>query len=371
MKNSDASKTTKPAATAVKRAIASVPEKVRMEASLDALPIWAPSSAAQETERTYMTPWRGEGAGAAVQSSGKYGMLRWFDKLTLAAVVQLWNDQGQDPSGKGYFKISDIIALLGKADSGESYDQIDQSLHRLLGCLIQFYGSLYSMEDGMLVTPELAKTIFSKGLFLRPHKKTKFGNQRTLDGLTYAQIDLDICQNLLGNYTRPVPLQLLCSLSERGILYESYVNSVLYRRSRIVKDVFTLWDDLGLSYKGIEYGSQLASRMRKDLDKIAADPNTLLGSYSFEKSKGRAKGQNLILVRKRNAKLDVPPQHSSQLTGRTLDGVPADPEKLVGSSWRFRIKARMTRISETSNRRSPRVSFARQPTRPTAGTGMD
>lgn len=276
---------------------------VRVEQNIDSQPIWAPASYADELRRVYPLKWRGKDASVTVQASGVYGMLRSFDKLVLTALVHLWNEQGRRPDGYVGFKISDIVHALERKRSGKLYEQIKDSLHRLRGCLIQYQFSFYDAEAQEYVSLE-DKNILTKLLIVEPRKE---GDATQLPlSFTYAIFDFNVVQNLLGNFTRPVSLRLLQKLSERGTLFESYINAVLYRHHTVKKDVFELWAELGLSASSLKYGSRLASRMRDDLDLIAADENSLLASYSFEKSKTRARSQNLILVRKESIDLKTP-----------------------------------------------------------------
>ena len=289
----------------VRQALVKAPDLVRVESSVDRMPIWAPSRYADERKREYTLKWHGENAGVTVQAAGEYGMLRSFDKLVLTALVHLWNEQKTRDDGHVYFQIIDIINALERTHDGKTYEQIKQSLHRLRGCMLQYRMSFFDHAEQEWVSLR-DKNILSDLLIVEPRKEEGAGVQLALSGLTFAQLDFMVVVNLLGDFTRPVSLRLLQSLSERGILFESYVNGVLYRNPRVLKDVFELWHDLGLSTAGIKYGSQLASRMRKDLDKIAAHPDSFLGSYSFEKSKGKARSQNLILVRKDGAEITIP-----------------------------------------------------------------
>ena len=94
------------------------------------------------------------------------------------------------------------------------------------------------------------------------------------------------------------------TLTERGGLFEAYINSVLYKQSILRRDVFDLWKQLGLSIKGIRYASELTKKMRPDLDKMKADPFGLLGDYSFEKSLTKPRSQNLKLIRRKNPYVD-------------------------------------------------------------------
>lgn len=276
---------------------------VRVEQNIDSQPIWAPATYADELKRVYPLKWRGEDASVTVQASGEYGMLRSFDKLVLTALVHLWNEQGRRADGYVGFKISDIVHALERKRSGKLYEQIKNSLHRLRGCLIQYQFSFYDAEAQEYVSLE-DKNILTKLLIVEPRKE---GETTQLPlAFTYAIFDFNVVQNLLGNFTRPVSLRLLQKLSERGTLFESYINAVLYRHHTVKKDVFELWAELGLSTNNLKYGSRLASRMRDDLDLIAADENSLLASYSFEKSKTRARSQNLVLVRKQSIDLDAP-----------------------------------------------------------------
>lgn len=276
---------------------------VRVEQNIDSQPIWAPSKYAEELKRVYPLKWRGDDASVTVQGAGEYGMLRSFDKMVLTALVQLWNEQGRRPDGYVSFRISDIVHAFERKRSGKLYEQIKESLHRLRGCLIQYQFSFFDVDEEEYVSLE-DKNILTKLLIVEPRKE---GDSVQMPlALTHAVLDFMVVKNLLGNFTRPVSLRLLQKLTERGMLFESYINAVLYRHHTVKKDVFELWADLGLSTKSLKYGSRIASRMRDDLDLIAADENSLLASYSFEKSRTRARSQNLILVRKQSVDLDVP-----------------------------------------------------------------
>ena len=313
---------------ALQRVMKTAPELVRLEFTIDSQPIWAPSTYADERKREYPLEWRGEGASVTVQASGEYGMMRWFDKLVLAALVRLWNEQGRNEKGNVRFLISDIIKILERSSDGKTYDLIKQSLHRLRGCLIQYRHSFKDVESGEFVSLR-DKNILSDLLIIEPKKEDSFGLD-VPQGLTFCQLDFDVVRNLLGDYTRPVSITLLQSLSEKGILFESYINSVLYRRPKVVKDVFELWSDLGLSTKGLEYGSRLVSRMKKDLEKIAADKSSLLESYEFEKSKSRPKSKNLVLYRRED--VEVKPagiKRSSRPSKRIAQRGHTEIERLV------------------------------------------
>ena len=271
-------------AASTRRAVMKAVDMVRMETTLDSQPIWAPAHHADDLTRVYPLKWRGEDASVTVQASGEYGMLRSFDKLVLTALVHLWNDQGRQETGRVYFLVIDIIRALGRKNTGSLYQQIKDALHRLRGCMVQYRLSFFDVEHSAWVSLR-DKNILNDLLIVEPKKD----DQLAMEGLTYASLDLDVVANLVGNFTRPVSLKLLQSLSERGVLFESYVNAVLYRHAVVRKDVFELWQDMGLSTKGIDYGSQLASRMRSDLDKIAGGERSLLGRFDFEKSKTRAR----------------------------------------------------------------------------------
>jgi len=343
-------------AQSVRRALARVPDLVRVESNMDSQPIWAPSSYADERTRTYPLKWRGDDAEVTVQSSGEYGMLRAFDKLVLTALVHLWNEQGKQEKGRVYFRLIDLIETLGRSDDGKTYELVKQSLHRLRGCLIQYRLSFYDSETREWVSIR-DKNILSDLLIVEPRKKKGDSYQMALEGLTYAEFDFQVVANLVGNFTRPVSIRLLQALSERGVLFESYVNAVLYRHETIKKDVFELWQDLGLSTKGVEYGSQLTAKMRKDLDKLVADESCPLGAYSFEKSKTRARSQNMILKRSKTAVITAPsPKYrtSDNPRERYESGKSADRDKLV--EW-----MRLELHDESSNDANLRVIAAKLP----------
>lgn len=292
-------------ATVIRRAVSEAVDQVRLETNLDSQPIWAPSSYANERKRVYPLPWRGENASVTVQSSGEYGMLRGFDKLVLTALVHLWNHQGRDETGRVYFQVIDVIRALGRSQDGKTYQAIKDSLHRLRGCLVQYQFSFFDQSSQEYVSLR-DKTILTDLFIVEPKRMEDEGVQLAMEGLTYAVLDFMVVANLIGDFTRPISLRLLQQLGERGVLFESYINAVLYRNALVRKDIFELWHDLGLSTKGVRYGSQLAAKMRSDLDKIVDDESSLLGRYDFEKSKTRARSQNLVLYRAKGANLSAP-----------------------------------------------------------------
>jgi len=274
----------------------------RLEKNVDQLPIWAPSQYANEKERTYHLPWRNN-ASVSVQSSGKYGQLRWFDKLVLTALVQIWNSKGRNTDGWVYFQIIDIIDVMSRSNDGRLYDQIKASLNRLRGSLIQFSQSFYDKNDDEWQSHSNA-TILSDLWIIEP-KKRGDAVQGAFQEFTRAQLDFAIVRNLLGHFTRPVSLAFLQTLSERGGLFEAYISSVLYRRQRHEKDVFRIWRDLGLSTKGIIYGSKLAHKMKRDLDRMCDDSNGILERYEFRKSKENPQSQILCIYRREKAFVDL------------------------------------------------------------------
>jgi hypothetical protein len=256
-----------------------------------------------------------------------------------------------------YFRVVDLIKTLDRTTDGKTYSLIKESLYRLRGCLIQYQLSFKDINNGGEFISLRNQTILSDLLIVEPRKETEHSTQAAFEGLTYAELDLLVVGNLIGNYTRPVSIELLQSLTEKGILFESYINSVMYRQKKIRKDVFILWEDLGLSTKGVNYGSQLASRMRKDLDKIVKSKSSLLGSYNFEKSKTRARSQNLVIERKKNADLSAPSRIYRKLDDpreRYEAGKQADRDKLV--EWmRFELR------DESDNYANLRAIAAKMP----------
>lgn len=273
---------------------------VRLERNVDSAPIWAPKAYANDLERRYPLSWRGEGAEVVVLAVRKYGQLRTFDKVVLTALVQLWHQQGRQPDGLITCQIIDIIELLERKEvdiGGRLYDQIKQSLYRLKLTGVQFINCFFNSQKQELKSTRSTHILYDL-LIVEPKKYGKDVEDDSSTQVTKACLNLDVVQNLLGNYTRPVSLRFLQQLSERGVLFESYISGVLSGRRKITKDVFKLWTELGLSTEGYDYGSRLAAKMRKDLDKIAADPNSLLERYEFRPSVTSPRSKNLVLYRK-------------------------------------------------------------------------
>ncbi len=300
-------------------------DPIRIERNADTLPIWAPSRHATALKREYQLEWISPNARVVVQSAGEYGALRWQDKLILVAITRLWYEQGMNPDGWVNFTLSDISKRLEKEKGGKQYTLITASLWRLRGCLIQHFESFYDRALEAHVSKVEGHNILTY-LRIREFKRQ---DQETED-FGQARLNLDLVRNLIGNYTRPVSIQFLMTLTERGGLFEAYVNSVLYAQPIVRKDVFDLWKQLGLSIKGIRYASELTKKMRADLNKMRADPFGLLGEYSFEKSETKPRSQNLVLIRRKNPYVDQhqrPPQTAqlslnlnvSQLTPTEFD----------------------------------------------------
>ncbi len=294
---------------------------VRLERNIDSIPIWAPKHYADEVERRYQLSWRGERAEVIALASSKYGQYRARDKIVLTALVELWHQQGRRSDGIVVFQIMDVLELLGRKGSstgGSIYDAIKESLYRLSTGSLQFIHCFFDHAKCELRSTSTTHIIYE--LLIVEPRKAKPGEER--DGfkqMTRARLNLDLVINLLGNYTRPVSIRLLQQLTDRGVLFEQYINAVLWKRSRITKDVFELWKELGLSTECYEYGCQIAAKMRKDLDTIAADPNSLLDRYEFTSSKTRSKSKNLVLYRKRRA-IDMTLNEKVE-SGKDLDDI--------------------------------------------------
>lgn len=275
-----------------------------MERNTDTLPIWAPSQHGRRDKHEYRLEWISPNAKVTVQKSGEYGLLRWQDKLVLAVLVLLWSKQGRNPDGWVNFIVEDVVKALHENPGGKQRSQVKDSLWRLRGCLIQYYQSFFDSTQSSYVSRKQGVTI------LRYLTIYGYNSQEGEEiEATQAQLDLDVVRNLIGNYTRPISLDLWLELSERGGLFEAYISSVLYGHDRVSKDIFELWNQLGLSTKGVKYGSKLAYKMRPELDKICADPYGLLERYEFESSKTRPRSKNLVLFRRRPAYVD---QHGAE-----------------------------------------------------------
>ena len=275
-------------------------EVVRMERNVDTLPIWSPSQYGRLDEREYKLQWIHENAKVTVQKAGRFGLLRWQDKLILAVLVHFWNQQGQDPEGWVNFTIADVAKTIREKVGGTQHEQIKNSLWRLRGCLVQYFQSFFDKQKGTYISKTQGENILTY-LTIYEYKSQNSG---TIEA-TQARLNLDVVRNLLGNYTRPISLNLWLQLSERGGLFEAYINSVLYKNQRVSKDVFDLWDQLGLSTKGAKYGSKLADKMKPELEKICNDTRSLLDSYEFEKSKSKPRSLNLVMYRREKAFVDA------------------------------------------------------------------
>jgi len=282
---------------------------VRFEHQIEKLPLWAPSIYADERVRSYTITVQDQPIEIRVQSAGEYGQLRAQDKLVLAALMRLWHDQGRDPTGFLHCPVSVILDLLGYPnDGGKRYKLAKESLYRLRFCGIQNFTTFFDPEDGTENTGNTNPTILlNLDLYEKRKATTKKGAKRDqlIFDFSRAQFHPSITTNLLKNYTRPMDVRFLTTLSERGILFEAYVNGVLYRRPKVRKDVFELWEELGLSTKGEPYGSGLKKKMISDLEKLLEQPTGFLGNYRFEKSKTRPRSLNIILTRRAAPVVDI------------------------------------------------------------------
>jgi hypothetical protein len=266
-----------------------------IERNLDAIPIWKPVQYRGEERREVQLPWIAEDASVVSQKAGSHGNFIATDKLTLAVLHQMWKDQGTRENGLVNFQIGDILERLEKKDSGENYRHEKSALFRLRGCLLEYRNSFFDAEKREWLGTLTANAL--NHLFLVEPKLRRGSVQLPL-GLTQVNLNLPFARSLLGRHSRTVNLKLLTSLSETGILLESYVDSVLFRNQLVRKDIFGLFYQLGLSTKGKNYGSDLKPRVVKDLRKITDDSFSRLGDFSFEKSKTNARSLNVVLVAK-------------------------------------------------------------------------
>ena len=189
---------------------------VRIERNSDTLPIWSPSQHAKATLREYQLEWISPNAKVVVLSTGPYGNLRWQDKLVLIAITRLWYEQGMNPDGWVNFTLSDVSKRLEKGKGGSRFTLIKASLWRLRGCLIQHFDSFYDRSLEAHVSMKEGHNIL---IYLRI-REFKRQDQETED-FGQARLNLDLVRNLIGNYTRPVSIEFLMTLTERGGLFEA------------------------------------------------------------------------------------------------------------------------------------------------------
>ena len=273
-------------------------ELVRFDVNMDA-PIWAPKAYAGESKRIYRLPWKGERSIVEVLAVAEYGQLRTMDKKVLAVLINLWHKKGRRPDGKVFFQISEIVEAIygeGNTRSGRRYELVKRSLFRLQGTAIHFKSS-FKNPDTREYEVTHALNILDELTVVEPKKDGTKTN--LLGGISYAVLDFSVVRDLLGNYTRPLSLRLLKQLSERGVLFESYINAVLSRNQEVKTDIFKMWEERGLSTAWAKYGSQLKAKMIEDLDAMVADPDHPLAYYSFEKQADRrSRSLNVVLGRK-------------------------------------------------------------------------
>jgi hypothetical protein len=271
---------------------------VRFDVNMDA-PIWAPSAYARESKRTYRLPWKGDSSIVEVLAVAEFGQLRTVDKKVLAVLINLWHKKGRSPDGKVFFQISEIVEAIygeGSTKSGKRYELVKKSLFRLQGTAIHFKSS-FKNPDTRQYEITHAMNILAELTVVEPKKDGK--STDLLGGISYTVLDFSVVRDLLGNYTRPLSLRLLKQLSERGVLFESYVNAVLSRNKEVKTDIFKMWEERGLSTAWAKYGSQLKAKMLDDLDAMMADPDHPLAYYSFEKQADRrSRSLNVVLGRK-------------------------------------------------------------------------
>jgi len=195
------------------------------------------------------------------------GVLRIFDLKCFYALVKLWEEAGRPgPDESVSFSLHEVGKILGIAWSGRTHREIKESLLRLRGLPITWISAFYRKDTD--TTEELLElfTILSE---LKIYERRKGGKLQA--GYSQFRFNERLVLNLLGNYTKPLYLNVILNLEkEVSVLLYLHLDLVMADKTHYARRTGELIAELDLSgdYRYPSYRRRVLEPALKELEGV-------------------------------------------------------------------------------------------------------
>lgn len=223
---------------------------IRAELNLEKWPLWQPthsrsSQKARVLEREVALP-NGSRIKAKVEivHSAKYGPLTTDDQRNYYGLIRNWEEEGR-PTGQTPLSLRGLTRILDKKWGTNVIESLSESLKRMRSVTFFWTNSYYNSLTKETMEVMESFNILSD-LKIVSRKRDGVVNQSK----SYYRFNDFIVNNLLGNYTKPLLLNVVVGFkSEIVQLLYIYLDLILAGKYRYERRLKELFDDLGLRGK--------------------------------------------------------------------------------------------------------------------------
>jgi hypothetical protein len=258
------------------------------------------------------------------------GVLRIFDLKCFYALVKLWEEAGRPgPDEMVTFSLHELGRILKLGWGGKTHREIKESLLRLRGLPITWISAFYRKDTD--TTEELLElfTILSE---LKIYERRKGG--RLQAGYSQFRFNERLVLNLLGNYTKPLYLNVILNLEkEISVLLYLHLDLVMADKTHYARRTGELIAELDLSgdYRYPSYRRRVLEPALKELEGVELST----GKLTYAKLQKLPGGQDWKAVFKKEPR--VLPRAGS---GKASSGrLPTGRRRSVQEKELFEIEA--------------------------------
>ena len=243
------------------------------------------------------------------------GVLTTYHFKVYLALIDLWEKAGKPVQEPIHFTSLRVMRCLGMGDSGEEYRHFKRWLRNLRQIPITFINSFRA--PGSTEHTDLADITVLNHLHI--YERKNIGKAKRTRGYGEFRFDDHILENLIGNYTHPLRLDVIRSFRrhrDMAILLYTYMDRNLAFRSKYEIGLQKLFNHLDLSQRHVKYPSDRKRVIDPVLKELQGKPlSTGTLSYCHISKTEDGKDYKLVCCKKSLRKglqdREAPPQLSA------------------------------------------------------------
>lgn len=186
-----------------------------------------------------------------------------FDHDVWLVIMDLWHEQGSNPSGRVFFKMIDLCIRLQITSSGGNYKLLKESISRLARTTVEFSNAYYSKKETKFRSATIS--------LLNEVHMVSMAEKRSSSHSCWVEIGKTILENLKGNYSasinRKMYQQLKAGYSKRLLNLVAYKQQIEKNpRGSFEFDLEEVFKKLPIS--GKYYPSKAIERLKPSLNEL-------------------------------------------------------------------------------------------------------
>jgi len=195
------------------------------------------------------------------------GVLTTYDFKVYLVLLKFWEEAGQPVNELINFTIRDVIEGLGMVNSGANYRRVKKHLAHLRQIPITFIESFYIKNEGEYTDLAYMSILNHLDIYER---RRQDGSARPR-GVCKFRFDQHILDNLIGNHSHPLRLDVIITLDEYeelAILLYAYLDRNLAFRDTYEIRLEKLFEHLGLSQEYVRFPSDRKAKIEPVIKKL-------------------------------------------------------------------------------------------------------